>query len=174
MENNMDVLIDKLGINWPVIITQIVTFIILLVLLRFVAYKPLMRMLDERSRKVKESMEQAEALKAQSAKGEEELKKQLEAASREGQDRIARAVKAGDEVKQKAQEDARKEAEKLITRARTEIQKERDDAIAGVRLEFVDLTVLAAGKVIEKSLDKEEHRELIDKVLEESSTLKKE
>jgi F-type H+-transporting ATPase subunit b len=170
----MDVLVEKLGINWPVIITQIVTFVILLVLLRVFAYKPLMRMLDERSRKVKESMEQADALKAQSARGEEELRKQLEAASREGQERIARAVKAGEEVKQKAQEDARKEADKLITRARTEIQKERDDAIAGVRREFVDLTVLAAGKVIEKSLDKEEHRGLIDKVLEESSTLKKE
>ncbi|MHB8104818.1 MAG: hypothetical protein ACYDG5_04685 [Dehalococcoidales bacterium] len=42
-----------------------------------------------------------------------------------------------------------------------------------MRSEFADLTVLAAGKVIEKSLNKEEHRELIDKVLEES-TLKKE
>jgi F-type H+-transporting ATPase subunit b len=166
--------VEGLGINVPTLITQIVTFVILLVLLRFVAYKPIMRMMDERSRRVKESMEQAEALKAQSAKGEEELKKQLEAASREGQDRIARAVRAGEEVKQKAQEDAKKEAEGLIVRARAEIQKERDDAITEVRREFADLTVLAAGKVIEKSLDKKEHRELIDKVLEESSTFKKE
>jgi F-type H+-transporting ATPase subunit b len=166
--------VEGLGISVPTLITQIVTFIILLVLLRFVAYKPIMRMLDERSRRVKESMEQAEALKAQSAKGEEELKKQLEAASREGQERIARAVRAGEEVKQKAQEDAKKEAESLITRARAEIKKERDDAVSEVRREFADLTVLAAGKVIEKSLDKKEHRELIDKVLEESSTFKKE
>jgi F-type H+-transporting ATPase subunit b len=166
--------ISELGISLPTLITQVVTFIILLVVLRFVAYKPIMRMLDERSRRIKESMEQAEALKAQSARGEEELKKQIEQASREGQDRIARAVKAGEEVKKKAQEDAKKEAENLITRARSEIQRERDDAITEVRREFADLTVLAAGKVIEKSLDKEEHRELIEKVLEESSTLKKE
>jgi len=165
--------ISELGINVPTLITQIVTFIILLVLLRVFAYKPLMRMLDERSKRVKDSMEQAEAIKAQSAKAEEELKKQLEQASREGQERIARAVKAGEEVKQKAQEDAKKEAEKLITRARAEIQQERDDAIAGVRREFADLTVLAAGKVIEKTLDKEEHRELIEKVLEESSSVEK-
>ena len=82
-------------------------------------------------------------------------------------------MKAGEEVKQKAQEDAKQESEALITRARAEIQRERDDAINGVRREFADLTVQAAGKVIERSLDKEEHRELIDKVLEESSTLKK-
>jgi len=166
--------ISELGINLPTLLTQVVTFIILLVILRFVAYKPIMRMLDERSKRVKESMEQAEAVKEQSAHAEEELKKQLGEASREGQERIARAVKAGEEVKQKAQEEAKKEAETLLSRARAEIQTERDDAIGEVRREFADLTVLAAGKVIEKSLDKEEHRELIDKVLEESTTQKKE
>jgi len=166
--------VEGLGINLPVLVTQVVTFVILLVLLRFVAYKPLMRMLDERSQKVKESMEQAEAVKEQSANAEEEVRKQLVEANREGQERITKAVKAGEEVKQKAQEDAKKEAETLLNRARSEIQRERDDAIGEVRREFADLTVLAAGKVIEKSLDKEEHRELIEKVLEESSTGKKE
>jgi F-type H+-transporting ATPase subunit b len=166
--------ISELGINAGVLITQVITFIILLVLLRFFAYKPIMRMMDERSRRVKESLEQAEAVKEQSVKAEAGLKKQLEEASREGQDRIARAVKAGEEVKQKATEEAKRETEKLILKARSEIQQERDAAITGVRREFADLTVLAAGKVIEKSLDKEEHRELIDRVLEESSGLKKE
>ena len=166
--------ISQLGINWGVLITQIVTFVILLVLLRLFAYKPLMRMMDERSKRVKDSMEQAEAVKQQSAKAEEELKKQLEQASREGQERINRAIKAGEELKQKAEEEAKRETEKLIVKARTEIKQERDAAVADVRREFADLTVLAAGKVIEKSLDKEEHKEIIEKVLEESSGLKKE
>jgi F-type H+-transporting ATPase subunit b len=161
--------LSELGINLPTLLTQIVTFVILLVLLRLVAYKPLMRMLDERSKRIKDSLEQAESVKQQSARAEDELKKQIDQASREGQDRIARAIKAGEEVKQKAEEDAKKDAEKLLTRARQEIQQERDEAIEGVRREFADLTVLAAGKVIEKSLDKEEHRELIDKVLKESN-----
>ena len=164
----------ELGINLPVLITQVVTFIILLVLLRLVAYKPLMRMLDERSQRVKESMEQADSVKEQAAHAEEAVKKQLEEAGREGQERIARATKAGDEVKQKAQEEARQEAESLINRARTEIQRERDDAITEVRRQFADLTIMAAGKVIDRSLDKKEHKELIDKVLEESTTEKKE
>ena len=170
----MEGLIDGLGINGPVLITQVVTFIILLVILRFVAYKPLMRMLDERSKRVKESMDQADAVKEQSAHAEEEVKKQLVEASREGQERIAKAVKAGEEMKQKAQEEAKQEAEALVNRARGEIQRERDEAISDVRREFADLTVLAAGKVIDRTLDKEKHRELIDKVLEESSTEKEE
>ena len=165
---------EGLGISLPTLLTQVVTFIILLVILRFVSYKPLMRMLDERSKRVKESMEQAESIKEQAANAEEQVKKQLEEASREGQERINRALRAGEEVKQKAQEEAKQEAEALINRARAEIQRERDEAISGVRREFADLTILAAGKVIDRSLDKEEHRELIQKVLEESTTKKKE
>lgn len=163
----------ELGINLPTLLTQVITFIILLGLMYAVAYKPITRMLDERSRRIKESMEQAESIKEQSARAEEEVRKQLEEASREGQERIARAVRAGEEVKQKAQEEARQEAEVLINRARLEIQRERDEAIGEVRREFADLTILAASKVIDRALDKKEHRQLIDKVLEESSTLKK-
>ena len=163
-----------LGINLPTLVAQIVNVVILLGLLYLVAYKPVMRMLDERSRRVKESMERTDAIKEQAARAEEEVKKQLEAASREGQDRIAQAIQIGEDVKQKAQQEARQEAETLISRARTEIQRERDEAIDELRKEVADLTILAAGKVIERSLDKKAHRELIDKVLEESTTLKKE
>jgi len=165
-------LID-LGINVPTLVAQIVNVLILLGVLYLVAYKPVMRMLDERSRRIKESMEQAEAIKEQAARAGEEVKKQLEAANREGERRIARAVQVGEEMKQKAQQEARQEGETLIRRARTEIQRERDEAIDELRKEFADLTVLAAGKVIDRTLDKKAHRQLIDKVLKESSTLKK-
>lgn len=165
--------LTDLGINLPILVAQIVNVAILLGLLYLVAYKPIMRMLDERSRRIKESMAQADAIKEQAARAEEEIKKQLEAASREGQERIAQAVQVGEEVKQKAQQEARREAETLITRARTEIQRERDEAVDELRKEFADLTILAAGKVIDRSLDKKAHRQLIDKVLKESTTLKK-
>ncbi|MFQ5996876.1 MAG: F0F1 ATP synthase subunit B [Dehalococcoidales bacterium] len=165
--------LTDLGINLPILVAQIVNVAILLGLLYLVAYKPIMRMLDERSRRIKESMAQADAIKEQAARAEEEVKKQLEAASREGQERIAQAVQLGEEVKQKAQQEARREAETLITRARTEIQRERDEAVDELRKEFADLTILAAGKVIDRSLDKKAHRQLIDKVLKESTTLKK-
>lgn len=162
-----------LGINLPVLVAQIVNVAILLGLLYLVAYKPIMRMLDERSRRVKESVEQAEAIKEQAACAGEEVKKQLEAAAREGQKRIAQAVQIGEDVKQKAQQEARQETETLINRARTEIQRERGEAVDELRKEVADLTIMAAEKVIDRSLDKEAHRDLIDKVLEESTALKK-
>ena len=162
-----------LGISLPTLLAQIVNFVILFGLLYLVAYKPIMRMLDERSKKVKESMEHTEYIKEQAAHAEEEARKQIEAASKEGQEVIARAVRTGEEVRQQARQEARQEAESLITKARVEIQRERDDAIDELRKEVADLTILAAEKVIDRSLDKEAHRQLIDKTLEESTTLRK-
>jgi len=162
-----------LGISLPTLVAQIVNFVILFGLMYLVAYKPIMRMLDERSQKIKESMEQTEYIKEQAARAEEEVKKQLEAASKEGQEVIARAARMGEEVRQEADQKARQEAESLIARARMEIQRERDEAIEELRKEFADLTILAAEKVIDRSLDKEAHRQVIDKVLEESRGLKK-
>ncbi|MFC1861951.1 F0F1 ATP synthase subunit B [Chloroflexota bacterium] len=163
----------KLGVSLPTLLAQIVNFVVLFGLLYLVAYKPIMRMLDERSKKVKESMEQTEYIKEQAANAEEEAKKRIEAASNEGQEAIARAVRTGEEVRQKAQQEAKQEAGSLIARARVDIKRERDDAIGDLRREFADLTILAAEKVIARSLDKKAHRELIDKTLDESTTLKK-
>jgi len=165
--------VEGLGISLPTLVAQIINFLILFGLLYLVAYKPIMRMFDERSKKIKESMEQTEIIKEQAVHAEEEVKKQLEAAAKGGQEVIARAVRTGEEVRQEAQQQARQEAESLINRARVEIQRERDGAIDELRKEFADLTILAAGKVIDRSLDKAAHRQLIDKVLEESTTLKK-
>jgi F-type H+-transporting ATPase subunit b len=164
---------EGLGINLPSLLAQIVNFGILLGILYLVAYKPIIRMLDERSRKIKESVEQTEVIKEQAAQAETEVKKRLDAAVREGQGIIAKAEKTGEEVRQQARQEARQEAESIIARARAEIKRERDEAIDDLRKEFADLAVLAAGKVIERSLDKETHRELIDKVLDESATLRK-
>lgn len=163
----------KLGISPAILLAQIINFVVLLGLLYLLAYKPIMRMLDERSRKVKESMDQTEYIKQQAILAEEETKKRIEAASKEGQEVITRATRTGEELRQQAQLEAKKDGEALITRARVEIQRERDEAIGELRREFADLTVMAAEKVIDRSLDKEAHRQLIDKVLEEASTLKK-
>ena len=162
-----------LGINLPTLVAQIVNFIILFGLLYLVAYKPIMRMLDERSRRVKESMEQTEYIKEQAERAEDEAGKRIEQAGKEGEGVIARAAKAGEELRQKAQQQAEGDAEALVARARGEIQRERNDAVDELRREFADLTIKAAEKVIDRSLDKKAHRELIDDVLKEGKTLKK-
>lgn len=164
---------EGLGINLPTLLAQVINFAILLVLLYLVAYKPIMRMLDQRSAKIKEGMEQAEAIRQQAARTEEEVRAQLEAARKEGQAVIAQAAQIGDRLKEEARKEARQETKSLITKARLEIQREREEAIDELRKEFVDIAITTAEKVIKETLDKEKHHRLIEEVLEESVTFKK-
>ena len=164
---------EGLGINLPSLLAQLINFIILMGILYLVAYKPIMRMLDERAGRIRESMEQTEKIKQQAEDAEAEFKKQIAAASKQGQQVIDRAARTAEEIRQKARREAEVEAEALLTRARAEIRRGRDEVVDELRREFANITILAAGKVIDRSLDKEAHRQVIDKVLKESGGLKK-
>lgn len=157
-----------IGINVPGLVAQLVCFFLLFGLLTVVLYKPVRRMLDERSNRIKESMEQAEQIKEQMAKTEEQVKEQLGAARRDGQDILAQAAQMGERLKEEAGGEARQEAEVIVARARTEIERERDEAIDEVKRQFVDLAITAAEKVVNETLDREKHRRLIEEVLEQA------
>jgi F-type H+-transporting ATPase subunit b len=164
--------LGKLGIVPSSLLVQIVNFGVLFLILYFFAYKRILKMLDDRSQKIKESIDQTEQIKNQAARAEEETKRRIEAGVKEGQDLLGRATRAAEEVRQQSQQRAQDEAQAMIARARGEIQRERDEAVGALRQEFANLTIAAAEKVIDRSLDKKAHREMIDKVLDEAGTFK--
>jgi F-type H+-transporting ATPase subunit b len=166
-------MLDKLGIDLPQLLAFVINFFLLLGLLTLVLYKPITKMLDERAGKIKESLDQAERMKEEMAQAEESVKVQIEAGRREGQAIVAQASQTADRLKEEARAEARKEAEALIARARAEITTEREESFNQLRREFADLAVLAAEKVIDQSLDKKAHQQLIDKVLEEGLASRK-
>ena len=161
--------IGSLGINLPVLIAQLVNFTILLVVLRLVAWGPLMKMLDERRERIRESLDAAELAKSQVAESERRVQEQVEAGRRDAQNLIAQAQEIAARIQADARTQAQADAEATLARARNEIQLERDTAIADLRKEFADMTISAAEKVIGSSLDRNAHRRLIDEALAESS-----
>ena len=160
-----------LGLTVPSFIGQLINFLILLGLLTFFGYKPIRRMLDERSNRIKQSMEQAEATKKEYENARIEVEKQISKARDEGQSIVGQSEQAGERIKEEARQEARKEAQAIVDRTREELERERDKAINELRKEFVDTAILAAEKVISETLDKEKHRSLIEKTLEESAAL---
>jgi len=160
---------DELGLNIPVLIAQLVNFFLLLVVLRLFLYRPILDMLDRRSQRIREGLQAAEQSKEQAAQTEQEVAAQLAEARSQGQALLAQAQESANRVQEDARAQARREAEVLLERARSEIQLERDQAIAELRAQFADLTVSAAEKVINQSLDRQAHRRLIEEVLAESS-----
>ena len=155
-----------LGINLPGLLTQIVSFLILFVVLWKVLHGPVTRMLDERAKRIEEGLEAAERARAEAASSAEKVEEEFAAARVEGQRMIAEARDAATGYRREQETRVREEMEEMLSRARTQIERERDSAVDEVRRQFSVLAISAAERVIERSLDEEAHRELIDKVLE--------
>jgi F-type H+-transporting ATPase subunit b len=161
--------LKSLGINLPSLLAQLINFTILLVVLYLFAYKPLLKMLDERKRRIQEGLDAAEQAKDHLARAEEEVASQIERSRQEGQALIGQAQQAAARIQEEARQQAHADHDALLARARGEIQLERDSAIAHLRREFADLTITAAEKVINQSLDRRAHQRLIDETLAESA-----
>ena len=162
--------LGALGINLPGLITHIVSFLVLLTLLRMFLYKPILNMLDQRSQRIRESLEAAERAREESAASQAEVESQLEAARAEGQQLIASAREVAERFREEETAKVRQEIEAERTRAEANIQRERDAAIEQLRGEFADLAITAAERVVERSLDQQAHQDIIDRVLEESDS----
>ncbi len=156
---------DQLGLNVWQLIWQIVAFGLLLFLLLRFLWKPGLKMMDERSARIKKSMEDAEQIKQQLARTEEEFETRMAEARKEGQDLIAQATKMGEEIREDILANAKQEADRLIERAREEITSERKQAVAEVRQQAADLSVLIARQMIGESLDEGAQRRLIEEFL---------
>ena len=163
--------IGALGFDVTSLIVYLVNFLILLGVLYLFAYKPVLRMLDQRSTRIRESLETAERVQAESRRQQEELQRQMEEARQEGQQVIEQARRLADQFREEERERVRQEANAMLERAQADIQRERNSAVEEVRRQFADLAIRAAERVIDRSLDSEAHRDLIDRVLQESSEL---
>ena len=162
----------ELGINWQVLVAQLVNFFILFGLLAFFAYKPIRGMMEKRAAKIKEGLDQAETVRQQAAEAEERVRAQLDKSREEAQKIIAQATQTGEKMKEEARAEARKEAEAIMVRGREEITIERNKAMSELRKEVVDIAILAAEKVVRRNLDSEAQRRLVQEVLEQSGPKK--
>jgi F-type H+-transporting ATPase subunit b len=157
--------IASLGFSLPGLVQQLVNFTILLIVLRIFLYKPLFRVLDERKRRIQEGIDRASQAASTAAESEAEARRILEEARTEGQDAVRRAQESASRLREELEARARQDADQIVARAREEIALERDQAVEQLRREFADLTIVAAERVINQSLDRQAHQRLIDEVL---------
>ena len=163
---------EALGINLGYLISQIVNFALLAVLLYFVAYKPILRMLDQRSARIKQGLEDAELASRRAAEMEQEFEQRLAEARKEGQEIIAQATQMSEKARQEILEMAREEARAQVEKAKEEISRERELAMSELRQQVADLSLNISEKVIGESLDQPRQRELIAEFLEQTEELK--
>jgi F-type H+-transporting ATPase subunit b len=164
--------LEALGINLGYLISQIVNFTLLAVLLYFVAYKPILRMLDERSARIKQGLDDAEQASRRAAEMEQEFEQRLAEARKEGQEIVAQATQMSEKARQEILETAREEARAQVEKAKEEISRERELAMSELRQQVADLSLSISEKVIGEALDQQRQRDLIADFLEQTEELK--
>jgi len=164
---------DALGISISGLLTQLISFSVIVLLLYKFLYGPITRMLDQRAEKIQSSLEAADRARVEAASSAEKVEQEMINARQEGQSLIAEAREAAGRLREQEEARARQQVEEMLDKARAEIQQERDSAVEEVRREFAGLAILAAEKVVEQELDQSRHQELIDKVLAEGLAQRK-
>lgn len=152
-------------INGGLILWTLVIFGILLFVLAKTAWPAILRQAEEREARIRSQIEAAEKANAEAQRLLAEYQGQLAAAKTEAQEILAAGRQAGEKLREELIAKGRVEQEELLERARREIALERDRAVAELRKEAVELSIAAASKVIEKNLDTDADRKLVQDFL---------
>lgn len=151
--------------NGGLMVWTLVIFAILLFVLSRFAYPKILEAVEARDKALEDALAAAKKDRDEAAAVLAEHKRQLDLARDEAQKLIASAKADGEKVRADVIEQAHKEQQQMLERARAEIISERDRAIAVLRRETVDLAVRAASKVIERNLDVEANRAVVESFL---------
>lgn len=154
-------------IHLSTVIFAIINFAVLVFLLQLVLYKPVCAMLDARKEEVVNNLNSAEEAKLEAQKLKDEYAAQIQNARAEAQDIINQAAKIGEQTKADIVTEAREEASRLTAKAQAEIAREKTEALNEIRNEIADLAVLAASKVVGKTIDVADHQNMVNNFVKE-------
>src|SRR5581483_12020750 len=140
----MEPILKSLGVDLPSVVWHLINFLILIFILQRFLYRPILNMLDQRAARIRDSLAQAEQVRAETAALEQSSRTILEEARREGQEILNNANRNAERILSEARTAAQTEAERLVERARADLSRERDQAFQELRGQVADLAVLAA------------------------------
>jgi F-type H+-transporting ATPase subunit b len=156
-----------LDMNPGLILWTIITFVLLLVILRMVAWKPLLGALTAREESIRKSLQEAEEAQQEGRRLLEENRRQLALAEGQSQKIIREGRELGDRLKSEIIDKANASSRQMIDQARDEIRREKDAALGQLRAEVADLAVAAAGKLLDANLDTAASRKLVETAIRE-------
>lgn len=147
------------------LIVQALNFIILLLILQRLLYRPLVAKMQERTTAIQKSLEEAQAARAEAARQAEENAARLRQAHAEAAAIRAQALKEAAEEQHRLVEAARAEAQRLVDGARAQMEADVRRAREELRREVADLATAVAEKLIRRSLREEDHRRVVAEAL---------
>ncbi|MEN3010284.1 MAG: F0F1 ATP synthase subunit B [Candidatus Bipolaricaulaceae bacterium] len=152
------------SLNWTLIF-NVVSFLLLVFLLRRILFRPALRWLEARRAAEEARLSRARALEAQA----EELRRRAEAelaqANRLARELVARAEAEAREIVRRAREEAKEEARRILQEAERAAARAQEEAVAELRRAYAELVVLAAAQVLGREVRPEDHHRLLQEFL---------
>ncbi|MCF7810732.1 F0F1 ATP synthase subunit B [bacterium] len=157
-----------LDIHPGLMIWTIITFVILLFILKKAAWTPILKALDDREMGIKANIEAARKAKEEADLAIEENRRKLAEAQAEAQKVIAKARQDAERLGEQLKAQYKAEADAARERAIKEIDLERQAAVNEIRKEITYLAVAAAEKIVGKSISAEDHKRLVMEGIQEN------
>jgi F-type H+-transporting ATPase subunit b len=157
--------IDTFGLRGDLFLAQLVNFLIVLLVLWKFAYKPILKMLAEREKKIETSVKQADAIEKRLNETTLEKEQILGEARKEAQLLIAKAMSDTEERKAEMVEAAKKEVERVIEKGKEQLKAEQAKMLIEARKELVEIAVKAAGKIVSDNIDEKKSKSMAEEVV---------
>jgi F-type H+-transporting ATPase subunit b len=151
----------KLGINWYLLVSQIINFGLIAFLLARFLYRPVLNALQSRTARIQESIENAEQVKQQLARAQQDYDAQLARARQEAAQIMAQANERAQVQAREVLANAQADAERIKAEAQQQAQQEREQLLRGLQGQLANLVAQTASTVIGQELRAGGHERLI-------------
>lgn len=158
-----------LDVNPGLIIWTILTFLLLLAILKKVAWKPILTALDKREKEIADSLIKAEQAKQEAQKILEENQATLSKAEEESKKIIDQSREYADNLKEQLMKESKDQAQKIIEDASAEIERKKNAAFEELKNQIADISVNAAEKIMKENIDANKNKQIVNKYLSEIS-----
>lgn len=159
---------NPLKVEPGLVIWSLITFFLLLFILKRIAWGPLTRTIEERESKIRGDIESAEKSRLEAEARLAEYEQRLAEASQLAKQMLEEAREAAERARGEILAEARSSAEVLKAQAEKDIAVARDKAIADIKGQIVEVAMAVSQSVLEKSVDQSEHERLTEEVLQRS------
>lgn len=163
-----DDLLSALGIDWQLLIVQIVAFLLLVWLLGKFVYPWLMKSVDERQKNIEQAAKAAQEAQVSAAESEAQTAKLLRQARKDAAEIVETAKLEATTLASQSEARAKSTAEKIVADAQAQIERDIDKARRELHDETLELIATATEKIVRKKLDKKADESLISDALKET------
>lgn len=144
------------------LIWTIISFLILVGLLKRFAWGPLLSAVEAREAAMREERERAERARREAEEIQRRLEERLAGAQAEAKEVLAQAGRDGEALRARLRQDAESESKAMLDRTRTQLEEDKRRLVAELRREVADLSVQAAERLMSKSVDKGVQKSVLD------------